>query len=60
MITESWNPINASNFIALTWNYDGAKIIVDGYVFVTFVLSVDQATLGIDTFNFTIVIMGSG
>ena len=60
MITENWNPANASNFIALTWNYDGTKITVDGYVFVTFVLSVDQATSGIDAFSFTIVVTGSG
>jgi len=60
MTTENWNPANASNFIALTWNYDGTKIAVDGYVFVTFVLSVDQAVSGIDAFNFTIVVTGSG
>ena len=60
MITENWNPVNASNFITLTWNYGGTEIAVDGYVFVTFVLSVDQATSGIDAFSFTIVVVGSG
>jgi len=60
MITENWNPVNASNFISLTWNYDGTQITVDGYLFVTFVLSVDQAVSGIDTFSFTIVVTGSG
>ena len=60
MITENWNPTNASNFITLTWNYDGSQIAVDGYVFVTFMLSVDHATSGIDTFSFTIVVTGSG
>ncbi len=60
MTTENWNPTNASNFISLTWNYDGSTITVDGYVFATFILSVDQATSGIDAFNFTIVVTGSG
>ena len=60
MTTENWNPVNASNFIALTWNYDGSEIAVDGYVYVTFVLTVDQAISGIDAFSFTVVIVGSG
>jgi len=60
MTTENWNPMNASNFITLTWNYDGTQIAVDGYVFVAFVLTVDQAISGIDAFSFTIVVVGSG
>jgi len=60
MTTENWNPMNASNFITLTWNYDGTQIAVDGYVFVTFVLTVDQTISGIDAFSFTIVVVGSG
>jgi len=60
MTTENWNPMNASNFIILTWNYDGTQITVDGYVFVSFVLTVDQAISGIDAFSFTIVVVGSG
>jgi len=60
MTTENWTPATASDFITLTWNYDGAEIAVDSYVFVTFVLSVDQAISGIDSFSFTITIIGSG
>jgi len=60
MTTENWTPVNASNFITLTWNYDGSQITVDGYVFVTFVLRIDQAISGIDAFSFTIVVVGSG
>jgi hypothetical protein len=60
MTTENWNPTNASKVITLTWNYSGTKIAVDDYVFVTFVLSVDQAISGIDAFSFTIVVTGSG
>jgi len=60
MTIENWNPANASNFITLTWNYDGSQIAVDGYVFVTFVLSVNQTISGIEAFSFTIVVVGSG
>jgi len=60
MATENWNPLNSSDFIALTWNYDGSEIAVDGHVFVTFVLTVDHAISGIDAFSFTVVIVGSG
>ena len=60
MTTENWTPANASNFITLTWNYNGTQVAVDGYVFVTFVLSVDPAISGIDAFSFTIVVVGSG
>jgi len=60
MTTEDWAPANASNFITMTWNYNGAAIPVGGYALVTFVLSIDPATSGIDAFSFTIVVVGSG
>jgi len=60
MTTEDWNPVNSSDFIALTWDYSGSEVAVDGYVFVTFVLTVDHAVSGIDAFSFTMVIVGSG
>ncbi len=60
MYTENWNPANASNFISLSWDYNGSKILVDGSIPVAFLLNVDPATAGIDSFSFTIVIVGSG
>ena len=60
MTTEDWHPANASNSITLTWSYTGDEIAVDGYHFVTFVLTADQAVSGIDAFSFTIVVIGSG
>jgi hypothetical protein len=60
MTTENWNLVNASNFIALTWNYSGSEVAVDEYVLVTFVLTVSHAISGIAAFSFTIVIVGSG
>ena len=60
MTTENWNPTNASDFITLTWSHEAAEIAVDGYVFATFLLIVDEAISGITTFTFTIIIIGSG
>lgn len=58
--TEDWSPATASSFISLSWDYNGSKIPVDGSIPVTFVLNVDPATSGIESFSFTIVIVGSG
>jgi hypothetical protein len=58
--TSNWTPVNASNFITLTWNYDEQPIPVGGYAPVTFSLHVDAATTGITAFSFDITITGSG
>jgi hypothetical protein len=58
--TSNWQPLNASNFITLTWNYDEQPIPVGGYAPVTFSLHVDPATTGITAFSFDITITGSG
>jgi len=60
MWTESWNPANASSFITFSWDYSVSEIPVDASIPATFVLNVDPATVGIDTFSFIIVIVGSG
>ena len=60
LTTDNWSAGNASNFIALTWDYDGQLLGVDGFVEVTFTLAVDPAISGIDAFSFDIVIVGSG
>ena len=60
LTTENWSPVNASSFVALTWDYDGQLLEVDGFVEVTFTLAVDPAISGIDTFSFDIVIVGTG
>jgi hypothetical protein len=60
LTTSNWQPLNASNFISLTWNYDEHEIPVNGYTLVTFSLHVDPATTGITGFSFDITITGSG
>lgn len=60
MRTEDWSPAKASDFISVSWDYDGTKIPVDSSIPVTLTLDVDAATSGIESFSFTIVIIGSG
>ena len=60
LTTENWSPVNASSFVALTWDYNGEPLGVDGFVEVTFTLAVDPVISGIDAFSFDIVIVGTG
>ena len=60
LTTENWSPLNASSFVALTWDYNGEPLGVDGFVEVTFTLAVDPVISGIDAFSFDIVIVGTG
>ena len=60
LTAENWSPLNASSFVALTWDYDGQLLEVDGFVEVTFALAVGPAISGIDAFSFDIVIVGTG
>jgi hypothetical protein len=60
LATENWQPTNASQFITLTWNYDGEHISIGGFAPVTLTLYIDPATMGITSFSFDITITGSG
>ena len=60
MWTENWDPVNASSFITFSWDYSASEIHVDASIPAIFVLNVDPATVGIDTFSFIIVIVGNG
>jgi len=60
LTTDNWSPMNASNFITLTWDYDGQSVAIGGFVEAIFTLAVDPAISGIETFSFDIVIVGSG
>ena len=60
LTTENWTPLNASSFVALSWDYDGQPLGVDEFVKLTFTLAVDPAISGIEAFSFDIVIVGTG
>jgi hypothetical protein len=60
MITEDWNPANATSLIGCIWDAEGRHISADEVIAVNFTLTVNQSTAGLKSFSFTIVITGSG
>lgn len=60
LTTQDWNPSNASNWIQLTWNYNGSQIAVNDVTKVVFSLAVAPDITGIQAFSFTIIITGEG
>jgi hypothetical protein len=60
METSNWSPSNASNYIALSWDYDGSSIDPSVVVSVIFTLAVSASIEGITSFSFDITIIGSG
>lgn len=57
---EDWVPVNASSVMQVLWDYSGETVDAGQAVTVQFELRVDPAVAGIDNFNFTMVITGSG
>jgi len=58
--TENWNPSNASNYIALTWDYAGQTINPGAILKVNLTLAVSSNVTGITSFSFDILITGVG
>jgi len=56
MATENWNPSNASDYLALSWNYDGRQLNPLEVVQVTLTLAVSSSVQGIESFSFDIII----
>jgi hypothetical protein len=57
--TSNWTPGTASNYLGLSWNYDGNPISPDASVQITLTLSVASNIEGITTFGFDITIVSS-
>jgi hypothetical protein len=56
---SNWSPASASNYLALSWNYNNQPISPDQVVQVTLTLSVASNIAGITNFGFDITIIGS-
>jgi len=59
LLTENWDPTGASNYLQLSWDYDGGIIVAGEVRQITLVLRVSSAAGGIDGFSFDIVIIGA-
>jgi hypothetical protein len=60
LATDNWNPSNASDYLALSWNYDGRQLNPQEVVQVTLTLTVSSSVQGIESFSFDIIISVSG
>jgi hypothetical protein len=60
MSTSNWSPPSASNYLTLTWNYNGQTINEGEAIQVTLTLTVSDSITGISNFNFDINLVGSG
>jgi len=60
LATENWNPSNASDYLALSWNYDSRQLNPLEVVHVTLTLTVSSSVQGITSFSFDIIISASG
>ena len=60
MSTSNWSPSSASNYLTLTWNYDGQPVNASEYVSVSLTLTVSPDAAGITSFSFEVNIVGTG
>jgi hypothetical protein len=60
LATENWNPSNASDYLTLSWNYDGRQLNPLEVVQVTLTLTVSYSVQGITSFSFDIIISANG
>lgn len=58
--TDNWNPQNASDYIILTWDYDGQTIQPGAKIPINLTLKVLSTISGIKQFSFDILIMATG
>lgn len=54
--TDNWSPSNASEFMTLTWDYNGQTLDLSEIVLVTLTLHVSSEVIGIKSFSFDIII----
>jgi hypothetical protein len=56
--TSNWNPEAASNYLTLTWDYNGQTVNADTTIPVTITLTVSEIVTGVDIFNFDVIAEG--
>ena len=59
LTTEDWTPVGVSEYLQLSWDYDGSPISPGEVIQVTMALDVSSSITGIDTFDFNIIITGT-
>ncbi len=57
--TSNWRPTTASNYMTLTWNYNGQTLTADKTIPVKITLTISADITGISTFNFDTIAEGT-
>jgi hypothetical protein len=57
--TSNWNPLNAQNYLSLSWNYNNQPLSPGETAQIILTLEVDPETTGITAFSFDITIVSS-
>jgi len=60
MATSNWNPSNASNYMTLSWDYEGQTLNANEVIEVKLTLSISASIVGITSFSFDITIAAHG
>jgi hypothetical protein len=58
--TSNWSPSVASNYLTLSWDYNGQKIEEGEKLQVTLTLSVSANIEGVTSFDFDVIVVGTG
>jgi hypothetical protein len=57
--TENWNPVSTSNYMSLSWNYNGGVLQPGQVMMLRLTLTTSLNCPAISNFGFDIVIIGS-
>jgi hypothetical protein len=59
MSTSNWSPPTASNYLTMTWNYNGQTINPNEYIHITLTLTISASITGFNNFSFNLNIVGT-
>jgi len=59
MTYSGWVPLEAGNYITLSWDKEGATVNPDGVVTAVLTLSISNSISGITNFSFNLIIEGA-
>jgi len=57
---SGWVPVEAGNYLTMSWDREGAEVAAEGFVQALLTLDVSGSITGITDFSFDIVIEGTG
>ena len=60
MTYSDWDPVEAGDYLSLSWNREGATLDADEVAQAVLTLTVSDVITGITTYSFNIVIEGTG